>query len=73
MFNGQTFMTENVMSHDYQVAQGAVAGSGTLTAALTMTTAGTAVNLMTDGEGRLWVAIDSDTEEVTFFVVGRAP
>jgi len=72
-FNGQTFMAENVMSHDYEVAQDAVAGSGSLSTALTMTTAGTSVNLMTDNQGRLWVAIDSDTMEVTFYVLGRMP
>ncbi len=70
-FNGQTFQAEDVMGHDYEVAQDVVAGSGTLATALTMTTPGTAVHLMSDPLGRLWVAIDTDTAEVTFYVLGR--
>ncbi len=73
VFNGQTFMAEDVMAHDYAVAGGTVTPSGQLTGALTMATAGTAVNLMTDGDGRLWVAIDTGTDEVTFYVLARAP
>ncbi len=73
VFNGQTFMAENVMAHDYTVANNTVSPGGTLATALTMTTAGTAVNLMTDDDGRLWVAIDTGTTEVTFYVLARAP
>jgi hypothetical protein len=73
VFNGQTFMAEDVMAHDYGVAGGTVTPSGQLATALTMATAGTAVNLMTDADGRLWVAVDTGTDEVTFYVLARAP
>jgi hypothetical protein len=73
VFNGQTFLAENVIARDYDVTGGALTPNGPVATALTMVTAGTAVNLMTDGNGKLWVAIDTGTDEVTFYVLARTP
>lgn len=70
-FDGMTFMAEDVVAQRYSVAGSSVTPSGTPTPALTMTVAGTAVNLMTDDAGRLWLAVDVDTSTSTFFVLDR--
>jgi hypothetical protein len=72
-FDSTTFMSEDILVQPYTVAGDTVAAVGTPTTALSMTVPGTVANLLRDDLGRIWVAVDSDVAESTFFVLQRRP
>ena len=73
-FDGTTFELGDVMRQRYRIEGTTVVAEGALAAALTLTTAGAEVTLMSAPDHRLWVAtVTSESPvESTFFVVARA-
>jgi hypothetical protein len=70
-FDSTSFMSEDVLVQAYSVAGDTVSAVGTPVTALSMTVPGTPANLMRDDLGRIWLAVDSDVAESTYFVLER--
>ncbi len=73
--DGMTFASLDVVAIPYTIAGGAIVAGAGRAPALTLTEDGTAVSLMTDDAGRVWVGTlqTGSTTDSVFFVLDRAP
>ena len=70
-FSATTFAAEDVVAQRYGVAGGDIVPQGMPTPALTMTTPGTEVVLVSDPSGRIWVGhgVSEDPAQSRWFVL----
>ncbi|MBI4955454.1 MAG: hypothetical protein HY908_25755 [Myxococcales bacterium] len=71
-FDALAYDALDVVVAHYIVSGGLIGAVGAPTPALTLTTPGTALTLMTDAAGRLWVGAVTAPGESTFYVLARS-
>lgn len=69
--DGVSFAPLDVVAQRFEVKAGHVAPKGTPTKLLALTTAGTGLSLVTDGQERIWVGVPNGKDKTSFVVLAR--